>query len=86
MLERGARSKYHRRRFEANNAMKEIVRSVVLIVIAGGLAGVAAWWLARAMGLDGTPGALVAAVIGMVLAVALFAGLTVLLRRIGWIR
>ena len=38
------------------------------------------------MGLDGTPGALVAAVIGMVLAVACFAGLTTLLRRLGWIR
>ena len=64
----------------------DILKSIVLIIIAGGLGGVLAWWLARAMGLDGTPGAMVAAVIGMVLAVACFAALTTLLRRLGWIR
>jgi len=63
-----------------------IFKSIVLIIIAGGVGGVAAWWLARAMGLDGTPGAMVAAVIGMVLALVFFAGLTTLLRRLGWIR
>jgi Kef-type K+ transport system membrane component KefB len=64
----------------------DILKSIVLIIIAGGVGGVAAWWLARAMGLDGTPGALIAAVIGMVLAVAFFAGLTTLLRHLGWVR
>jgi hypothetical protein len=64
----------------------DILKSIVLIIIAGGVGGVAAWWLARAIGIDGTPGALIAAVIGMVLAVGFFAGLTTLLRRLGWIR
>jgi uncharacterized membrane protein YeaQ/YmgE (transglycosylase-associated protein family) len=64
----------------------DLIRSLVLIVIAGGIGGVAAWWLARGIGLDGTLQALVAAVVGMVLAVAVFAALTALLRRLGWMR
>ena len=64
----------------------DILRSILLIIIAGGLGGALAWWLARALGLDGTTGAIAAAVIGMVLAVAFFAGLTTLLRRLGWMR
>jgi len=63
-----------------------IVWSVIGIFICGGLGGFAAWAFVTAMGWSGTPGALAAAVIGMVVAVALWTGGTALLRSLGWIR
>jgi hypothetical protein len=63
-----------------------IVWSVVAILICGGLGGFAAWAFVTAVGWDGTPGALAAAVIGMAVAVALWTGLTALLRTFGRIR
>jgi hypothetical protein len=63
-----------------------IVWSVVGIVICGGLGGFAAWAFVTAMDWSGTPGALAAAVIGMVVAVALWTGVTTLLRSLGWVR
>ena len=63
-----------------------IVWSVVGIFICGGLGGLAAWALVTGLGLAGTLGAIVAAVVGMVLAVALWTLLTSLLRQFGWIR
>ncbi len=45
-----------------------IVGSVLGIVFCGSLGGVAAWAIVRAIGLDGVPGAIAAAVIGMVVA------------------
>jgi hypothetical protein len=39
-----------------------------------------------ASGIDGAPGAILAAVIGMVVATALWAGGTTLLRALGWVR
>ena len=63
-----------------------IVWSVVGIFICGGLGGFAAWALVTSVGWDGTLGAIAAAVIGMVVAVALWTGITALLRTFGWIR
>ena len=63
-----------------------IVGSVVGIFICGGLGGLAAWALVTGLGLTGTLGAIVAAVVGMVLAVALWTLGTSLLRQFGWIR
>jgi hypothetical protein len=63
-----------------------IVWSVVGILICGGLGGFAAWALVTAMGWTGTPGALAAAVIGMVVAAALWAGGAALLRALGLLR
>ena len=63
-----------------------IVWSVVGIFVCGGLGGFAAWALVTSVGWDGTPGAIAAAVIGMVVAVALWTGSTSLLRALGWIR
>ena len=63
-----------------------IVWSVVGIFICGGLGGLGAWALVTTLGLDGTPGALAAAVVGMVLSVALWTALTALLRAFGRVR
>jgi len=60
--------------------------SVVGILICGGLGGFAAWAFVTAMGWAGTPGALAAAVIGMVVAVALWTGVTALMRSLGRLR
>jgi hypothetical protein len=59
--------------------------SIVGIVACGGLGGVLAWALVTASGLQGTPAALVAAVAGMGVAFAAWAGGTALLRSLGWI-
>ena len=63
-----------------------IVWSVIGILVCGGLGGFAAWVLVSSMGWVGTAGALAASVIGMVVAVALWTGLTALLRAAGRIR
>jgi hypothetical protein len=63
-----------------------IVWSVIGIFVCGGMGGFAAWALVTGMSWTGTLGAIAAAVIGMVVAVALWTGLTSLLRALGWIR
>lgn len=63
-----------------------IVGSVLAIVLCGTAGGVAAWALVDALGLDGVAGAIVAAVIGMVVATALWVGGSTLLRALGRIR
>jgi hypothetical protein len=63
-----------------------IVWSVVGILVCGGLGGFAAWVLVTSLGWAGTTGAIAAAVLGMVIAVALWAGVTSLLRAAGWVR
>ena len=57
-----------------------IVWSVLGILVCGGVGGSVAWLLVRAFELTGIPAALVALVVGMVLAVACWIGLTSLLR------
>ena len=63
-----------------------IVWSVIGIFICGGIGGFAAWTFVTAMGWAGVPGALAAAAVGMVVAAALWAGGTALLRTFGWVR
>jgi hypothetical protein len=63
-----------------------IIWSVVGILVCGGLGGFAAWALVASVGWVGTAGAIAAAVIGMVIAVALWAGVTSLLRALHWIK
>lgn len=63
-----------------------IVGRIAGIIICGGVGGVAAWALVTALGWDGTIGAIVAAVVGMVVAVAVFTAGTSLLRAFGWTR
>ena len=57
-----------------------IVGSLLGIVVCGGIGGIAAWSIVMLMGWDGTFGAIVAAIIGMVVATAAWAALTSLLR------
>jgi hypothetical protein len=63
-----------------------ILWNVIGIIVCGGLGGVTAWAFVGSLGLSGTPGAIAAALVGMVVAVALWAGVTSLLRMVGWIR
>ena len=60
--------------------------SLLGILVCGATGGFAAWALVTWSGLGGVVGAVVAAVAGMVVATALFAGGTTLLRAAGWIR
>jgi hypothetical protein len=63
-----------------------MVWNIIGILLCGGLGGFAAWALVTGMGLEGVFGAVAAAIIGMVIAVALWAGLTSLLRALGLLR
>ena len=60
--------------------------SILGIFVCGVAGGFAAWMLVAALGAEGVSGALLAAVIGMVVATALWAGGSSLLRALGWIR
>ena len=60
--------------------------SILGILVCGVAGGYAAWTAVSAIGIDGVPGAILAAVIGMVVATALWAGVTSLLRALGWVR
>ena len=57
-----------------------ILGSILGIAVCGGVGGVAAWAVVAMMGWDGTPGAIVAAIVGMVVATAAWIALTSLLR------
>ena len=63
-----------------------VLGSVLGILVCGIAGGVAAWMLVAALGVEGVLGALIAAVIGMAVATALWAGGSTLLRALGWIR
>jgi hypothetical protein len=62
--------------------MLSILRSVLAIIVCGTAGGVAGWLAARAIGLEGVAAALLAAVIGMVVAVALWVVGVVLIDRV----
>ncbi len=66
--------------------MKSIAASVFVIIVCGGIGGIAAWGFVAWTGLAGPVGALAAAAVGMVIAVAAFAGTTTLLRGVGWMK
>ena len=63
-----------------------IFGSIVSILVCGVAGGVAAWTIVSGLGIDGVTGALVAAVMGMLVATALWAGGSWLLRTVGWLR
>ncbi len=59
--------------------------SLLGILVCGVAGGYAAWSAVTAWGVDGVPGAILAAVIGMVVATACWIGATTLLRKLGWV-
>jgi len=63
-----------------------ILGSILGILVCGVGGGFAAWASVTALGVGGVLGAILAAVIGMVVATALWAGGTTLLRALGWVR
>ena len=60
--------------------------SILGILVCGVGGGFAAWAAVTAMGVTGVVGAILAVVTGMVVATALWAGGTTLLRALGWVR
>ena len=66
--------------------MGSIVGSILGILVCGVGGGLAAWALVNALGIGGVFGAIAAAGIGMVVATALWAGGSSLLRAWGWLR
>lgn len=68
------------------SARGSIVGSLLGILVCGAAGGVAAWALVTALGQDGVLGAVLAAVTGMVVATALWAGGSSLLRAWGFLR
>ena len=60
--------------------------SFIGILICGVAGGFSAWMLVSNLGIDGVIGAFIAAVIGMIVAAALWAGGSALLRALGWMR
>ena len=67
-------------------ARGSVFLSVIAILVCGVAGGYLAWVAVSNFGIGGPTGALVAAVIGMVVATALWAGGSALLRAFGWIR
>jgi hypothetical protein len=63
-----------------------IVWSVVGILISGAAGGFAGFWVSGTLGLTGVAAAIVAAVIGMVVATGVWIALTVGLRKLGLVR
>jgi hypothetical protein len=63
-----------------------IYGSIIGILICGIAGGFSAWLLVSQLGIDGVTGAFVAAVMGMIVATALWAGGSALLRALRWIR
>lgn len=60
--------------------------SVLGILVSGIAGGLAGWSVITLLGFAGVGGALVAASLGMVVATAVWIGLTVLLRTLGFLR
>jgi hypothetical protein len=68
------------------NSTGSIVFSILGILVGGIAGGLAGWSTIALLGLAGVGGALVAAIIGMIVATAVWIGLTVLLRALGFLR
>jgi hypothetical protein len=66
--------------------VRSIVSSILGILVSGTVGGLAGWSATTLLGFNGVGGALVAAAIGMVVATAVWIGLTVLLRALGFLR
>ena len=63
-----------------------VIGSILGIFVCGVAGGLAAWSAVSALDFDGVIGAILAAVIGMVVATALWAGGSTLLRALGLLR
>jgi hypothetical protein len=63
-----------------------ILFGILGILFSGLCGGVAGWGLVQLIGVSGVPAALIAAVVGMVVATATWVGITVLLRALGMVR
>jgi len=63
-----------------------ILFSVLGILVSGLCGGLAGWSLVQLFGLTGVAAALLAAVVGMVVATGVWVGITVALRAIGMVR
>lgn len=63
-----------------------ILFSIIGILVSGLAGGIAGWSIIGALEWSGVGGALAAAVIGMVVATAVWVALTVLVRKAGWSR
>ena len=61
--------------------MASLLGSILAILVCGGIGGVVGWYVVTSLGWTGTGGAIVAAIVAMVIAVALFAAGSTLLRR-----
>lgn len=70
----------------AKHTLSGFLFSILGILVSGLAGGVAGWWMRGALGWDSVGGALVAVVVGMVVATAVWLGLTVLLRALGVLR
>ena len=68
------------------HTFRSILWSVLGILVSGTAGGVVGWALVNVLGLGGVTAALVAAVAGMVVATAVWLGITLLLRRIGLVQ
>jgi hypothetical protein len=66
--------------------MRSIVFSVLGILVSGTVGGLAGWSTITVLGFTGVGGALVAASIGMVVATAVWIGITALLRALRFLR
>jgi hypothetical protein len=69
-----------------NSERGAVIGSLLGIFVCGLTGGLAAWSAVSALDLDGALGAIVATVIGMVVATALWAGGSTLLRALGLLR
>ena len=65
------------------HTFRSILWSVLGILVSGTAGGIVGWALVNGLGLGGVTAALLAAVAGMVVATAVWLGITLLLRRIG---
>ena len=68
------------------HSARSILFSVLGILVSGVLGGLAGWAVIALLGLTGLGGALLAALVGMVVATGVWIGLTVLLRVLGFVR
>ena len=66
----------------ARDQRGSIIGSILGIVVCGATGGIAAWAIVSLMGWDGVPGAIVAAMIGMVVSTAVWVAGTSMLRSI----
>lgn len=57
-----------------------MIGSILGIIVCGGIGGIAAWAIVSLLGWDGTPGAIAAAIIGMVVATAVWTAGSLMIR------